>query len=272
MLSSLFAFRRARLVSLGLIAFVLPSALLAQLAPARLDSALRRDPCAPGKTAPGARFTIAPYAWLAGINGELGVRDLSADVDISFTDLLSKVRFAAMGTFEFGYDHWLGILDGVYSSVHQEETPSVGRLTADIDMHQRMLITNALLGYSFRVRPDLALDLFAGSRIWHVNTSLRLSGEDVGRQRQRIRTFADAIGGARVRWEPAQRWYLSLAGDGGAGASDGTAEGMGTAGYDVSRHWNVFVAYRYLYENYRRNDLSFKGHLSGPVLGAAYRW
>jgi hypothetical protein len=259
-------------VGIALAASSLPGASNAQLAPASIDSVMRRDPCAPSATAAKAHYIIAPYGWMAGINAETGVRDLSADVDISFSDLLSKLRFAAMGTFEFGYGHWLGIADGVYTSIHQDRTASVGRLTPDIDFNQKLFIGQAFGGYSFRARSNVAIDVLAGVRLWRADVSLRLSGEDIARQRERARTWADALGGVRVRWEPAARWYVSAAGDGGGGGSEGTGEGMGTVGYDVSHHWNVFAAYRYLYEDYRKYEFFFTGHFSGPAIGGAYRW
>src|SRR5262249_33747222 len=124
----------------------------------------------------------------------------------------------------------------------------------------------------FRARSNLAMDVLAGARLWSVDGSLRLTGENIARQRERTPMWADALGGVRVRWEPAERWYVSVAGDGGGGGSRGTGEGMGTIGYDVSRHWNVFGAYRYLYGDYRKNEFFFKGHLGGPVIGGRYRW
>jgi hypothetical protein len=206
------------------------------------------------------------------IGGDIGVRDLSADVHISFDELLRHLSFAAMGTFEFSYNHWLGIADGVWAAVHDDRTPSLGGLAPDIDMNLRLAFLQAFGGYSFRARSNVAIDVLAGARLWSVDGSLRLTGENIARQRERTRMWADALGGVRVRWEPAERWYVSVAGDGGGGGSRGTGEGMGTIGYDVSRHWNVFAAYRYLYGDYRKNEFSFKGHLSGPAIGGRYRW
>src|ERR1700741_3405437 len=81
----------------------------AQLAAIPVASA-GADPCVRDARASEWRFVVAPYVWMSGINGELGVRDLSADVDISFGDVLSKLRFAAMGTLEAGYGPWRGIV------------------------------------------------------------------------------------------------------------------------------------------------------------------
>lgn len=255
-------------------AFGLPRSVGAQLVPmplAPMDTLVRHDPCVSQKIAK-ARFTIAPYGWLLGIHGDVGVRDLDAHVNISFSDLLSKLRWGAMGGFEFNYGHWLGTFDGVFASVHQENTPSVGGFNPDIDSRLDLAMTQAFVGYTFRARPNLAIDLLGGARLWRWDASLRLQGENITRQRERIRTFVDALGGVRVRWEPTEKWYVALAGDGGGGGSKATAEGMGTIGYDVSRHWNVFTGYRYLYGDYAHNNFSFKGHLGGPVLGGAYRW
>lgn len=182
-------------------AFGLPRSVGAQLVPmplAPMDTLVRHDPCVSQKIAK-ARFTIAPYGWLLGIHGDVGVRDLDAHVNISFSDLLSKLRWGAMGGFEFNYGHWLGTFDGVFASVHQENTPSVGGFNPDIDSRLDLAMTQAFVGYTFRARPNLAIDLLGGARLWRWDASLRLQGENITRQRERIRTFVDALGGVRVR-------------------------------------------------------------------------
>ena len=219
-----------------------------------------------------ARFIVAPYGWMTGISGETGVGDLSANVDISFSELLSHLKFGAMGSFEAGYGHWLGVLDGIYASVGADRQLSRGRVQPELDLTTKMLIAQAFAGYSVSPGPGIMVDILAGARLWAVDASLAVSTDVANRTRSRSPTWADALGGARVRWVVSPKWQVSLAGDGGAGGSKGTGEGIATAAYDVSRYWSLFASYRYLYEHYEKGDYFFIGHMAGPAIGGAYHW
>jgi len=260
------------LVALATVA-TLSGTLQSQLAPTSVEMvSRRRDPCAKAPPAPTWRFTIAPYGWFAGINGTTGVRDFETDVDVSFSDIFSHLRWATMGTFEVGYGHWVGILDGVYSSIRVDRTRSIDPFQRELDFTSKMLITQGFIGYAFVPARSAAIDVLGGARLWSVKSTLKLSSSIVNNRRSRSPVWADAIGGLRVRWAPADRWHLSAEGDAGGGGSKGTGEAMGTVGYDLSRHWALFASYRYLHENVRKREYFFDGHLGGPVIGGAYRW
>jgi hypothetical protein len=264
-------FRRRRRIVPVVLMLVLAGASLgragAQLAPLPVDTVHATTP-RPKVT----RFIVAPYGWMAGISGETGVGDLSADVNVSFSDLLKHLRFAAMGTFEGGYGPWLGVVDVMYSSIRVDHTLSRGRIQPELDLTSKMLIAQAFAAYTVKPAPMIDVDILAGARLWSVKSTLAITGNRLQRTRERSPTWADAIGGGRLRWRVSPKWQINIAGDGGAGGSKATGEGMGTAGYRLSRHWDLFASYRYLYENYQKNDYFFTGHLSGPVIGGAYHW
>ena len=246
----------------------------AQIAPTRVDTTSDGE-VARNRPAIRTRFIVAPYGWMSGISGETGVRDLSADVDVSFGNLLDHLRFAAMGTFEVGYDRWLGVVDGMYISVQVDRTASLGPGQQDLTAKSKTFIGEAFGGYSIVPASDLIVDILAGARFWSVEASLNVVGSNASAERSRNPTWTDAVIGARLRWAASERWNVSGGGDGGGGGprgSKGTAQAYATAGYELSELWEVFGSYRYLYLNYARNEYFFKGHLGGPLIGAAYRW
>ena len=222
-------------------------------------------------TAAGPRVLVAPYAWIAGISGEMRVRDLSADVDLSFGDLLSVLRFAAMGTVEVGYGPWAGIVDLMYTSVGDHRTRAADG-SRELEMSMKLLITNVLAGYGIVVTPAVAIDVLGGMRIWAVESTLRVAGEAVSADRSRSPAWVDAVGGARVRWHAADRWHVAIGADAGGGGSKSTVGALASAAYDVSSRWTAFGGYRYLHLDRRRDDFAFDGGFRGPLLGAAYRW
>lgn len=249
----------------------LPTNAAAQIAPVSVDGN-DSNGGANGSHQLRARLVVAPYGWMTGISGETGVRDLSADVDVPFSTLLSHLRFAAMAAFEGEYGPWLGVADLVYASVRDDQTRSLGPFEAELRMTMKMLVTQAFAAYSFLAAPTMAIDLLAGGRLWSVDASLKRSGPIDTVTRSRDPAWADALGGLRVRWRAAERWHVSAAGDVGGGGSKVTRGASGTVAYDISTRWSLFGSYRYLYLDYRKNDFFFKGPLKGPALGGAYRW
>ena len=218
------------------------------------------------------RFVVSPYGWMPGISGETGVGDLSANVDVTFSDLLSHLKFAAMGSFEASRGAWVGILDDVYASIRIDHTLSRGRVRPELDLTTKMLITQAFVAFTVKPSPRIDVDLLGGGRLWAVKATLAVSSDITHRERNRSPSWADALLGARLRWRASPKWQFNLEGDGGAGGSRATGEGIATASYDFSKHWGAYAAFRYLYENREKGDYFFTGHMSGPVIGAAYHW
>lgn len=243
----------------------------AQIATARIDSVVT-DPCVRGGPSVVPRFIVSPYGWTLGISGPTGIRDRTADVDITFSELLDKLRFAAMAGFEADYGPWIGAIDLIYASVRDDRTRSIGPLQADLTAEIKLLISQALVGYSFLATPTVAIDVLAGARFWAVDASLLLAGERRSADRERDPRWADALGALRVRWSPAVDWQVSAYGDAGGGGSKGTGQAAGTVGYDISSRWTLFATYRWLKLDYRKNDYFFDAKFKGPLIGGAYRW
>lgn len=260
----------AAVVSLAAGAMI-PKLAAAQIAPTFVDS-VRRGPCDSTPPSINPRYTVALYGWMLGMHGQLGVRDLAADVDISFKEILDHLRIAGMGAFEVDYGPWLGTADLLYASLRENRELALRHGDPDLDAKIKIFIGQAFVGYSFAPVPRVAIDLLAGARVWAFEPSLTVSGANASATRSSSPSWVDALGGFRVRVTPTDRWSLSLTGDGGGGGSRGTGEGAATVGYSLSRHWAVYGAYRYLYVDKTKNDFFFNGHLNGPVIGGTYRW
>jgi hypothetical protein len=209
---------------------------------------------------------------MLGVSSDVGVRDLSANVDVRFVDILDHLRFATMGTFEVQRGPWLLVSDNIYASLTDDRTLSRGRVQPNLDFTGKIYIGQAFVGYSMPATRTVRIDVLLGSRWWSTSSTLNVSGDVISRERSNSSSWADALGGLRVRWAPYEHWQFNLEGDGGAGGSLSTVEGMATASYSVAKYWSVWGAYRVLYENYQKNEFSFTGNLNGPVIGVAYHW
>jgi len=144
------------------------------------------------------------------------------------------------------------------------------------DLPQNVRLLEAVLaprGYTVVQAPWGGIDLLGGGRYWHpkVEVSADAPGGsvDIGGG---SRSWIDGIAGARVRYNPAEKWHLFAKGDVGAGGSKLTWQAFGGLGFDVSNCCAVTAAYKHLDVNYERDALVSDNYTSGAVLGFEIRF
>ena len=52
------------------------------------------------------RFSITPYLWAVGLNGDMTVKGVDSDVDVSFGDILTNLDIALEAHFEVWRGNW----------------------------------------------------------------------------------------------------------------------------------------------------------------------
>ncbi len=62
-------------------------------------------------------FAVIPYLWMMGINGKVGVKGRTADADVSFSDILKNLDFAAEVHIEAWRDRFGFFIDTTYSKI-----------------------------------------------------------------------------------------------------------------------------------------------------------
>lgn len=218
-------------------------------------------------------YSVTPYFWMAGLQGQVGIRDLTADVDESFSDIFDNLKFGAMAYVEARYRPWTFGLDAFYVSL--KETHAVARtlVSGEIVATQKELMLQPTVGYTIVADSGVSLDVVAGARYWNMNMGFEVNPTNFpGVSRSRTIDWADATIGARIRWTPAKLWRVNLYGDGGGGGSDGTFQALGTVGYDAWSWGTVVAGYRFLYADYNRDDVLFDVQMNGPLLAVAFRF
>ena len=60
------------------------------------------------------QFSITPYLWAVGLNGDMTVKGMDSEVDENFGDILSNLDIALEAHFEVWKDKWGGFFDGTY--------------------------------------------------------------------------------------------------------------------------------------------------------------
>jgi hypothetical protein len=70
------------------------------------------------------QFEITPYVLGAGLNGTVGIGSVTANVDMSFSDLLENLDSGFMALFEARKGRWTFAVDGIYFKLEGEGTKS----------------------------------------------------------------------------------------------------------------------------------------------------
>ncbi len=115
-------------------------------------------------------FTIAPYMWATGISGSASVANLpEVPVDLSFSDIIGDLDFAALGYVEGRKDR-IGIaLDIMYVNLGpfvETDAPVIGRLTLKADVRSTIAEGSLFCRVASGSRSDnpATLDVLAGTR------------------------------------------------------------------------------------------------------------
>jgi hypothetical protein len=235
-------------------------------------------------------LSVTPYLWATALKGDAGVGRTKADVDASFSDILSNLNGALMLSIEARKGRFGLLSDTVYAQLEDNGATSRDRL--DIDATANMLIQS--LAGTYRVGTwqlaatgagplAVTVDPYAGIRYTYLDVELKGQldlprlGVDARRTAQGDEHWVDPIVGVRTSWTLGERWNLVLAGDvGGVSTSDQySAEAFGLVGYRFSlfgeNNANFLAGYRVLKQKYEDGDgrsrFEWDMTIHGPIAG-----
>ena len=258
---------------IGCWTLLLVTPLHAQSEPTDTPKTIDDAPVAQTSPDPGWQFSVAPYFFLASLDGTVGVVGQRAEVNARFRDLFRHLDFAAMGQFEAHKGNWSILADAMYMSLSGERvTPSP--LFGDIEVEVKETIIEPAVAYRVFKGEGSSIDLIGGVRFWHVKPHLTFQPRilplvDV----EESRNWADPIVGARGSASISPRVFLLGRFDvGGFGAqSDFTGQAFGGAGFQVKPRIALIGGYRYLRVDYVNEGFTFRTSMSGIMLGAKFK-
>jgi len=217
------------------------------------------------------RFSLTPYGWMTGINGTISAGDRSADIDIAFKDVLKHLDMGVMMAAEVGYKRWSVMGDFIYARLSDDIDPPRGVAFSSTHEVLKEIIGTITLNYRVVDSKTTFLDVFAGARIYSLDTQLvfrpRLAqGVNVSASQ----TWTDPIIGLRGRYYFSRAWFLNLYGDvGGFGAgSDISWQVLGGVGVQAARWCDVELGYRALGFDYEPGRVKQDIVTHGPIIGA----
>ena len=217
-------------------------------------------------------FTLTPYLWAVGIDGEVGLGRLpDVDIDAGFSDVWDALDFAFMGMFEARKASYGVMFDAFYARLSEDGDTS-GPAFGDADVE----VTHQFYSFAGTLRVldgNAPLDLLAGIRYVHAKPAVDLNaGLLPARSRSGSEDWLDGFVGVRAHAPLSEHWSLTFYGDIGAGGSDFTWQALAGVHYRISERLDVQVGYRHFSMDYDEGGFLYDVAFSGPYAGIGIRF
>ncbi len=232
----------------------------------------------------GWEFTVTPYFWGAGMDGDVTVKGVESNVDVSFGDILDNLDFGGMVHLEARNGKWGFFLDPTYMKLSADG--DAGPFEADVEVEMTLVEFGVL--YRLLERPigaesgrTFSLDLLGGGRYTDLEVELDIEGPfGVDPSFDGSKDWLDPMVGAAVQVDLNEKLAFRVRGDiGGFGigsASDLTWNLLAALGYEFSERTTLWLGYRILdvdYDEGSGSDLfEYDISMSGPIAGLSIRF
>jgi len=217
------------------------------------------------------RGQVTVYGWGAGIGGEF--TPFTGSPTLSFDKSLSEVLEDLDAAF---FVTGLAVSGNfvVFGDLSYSKSSKSGLVPPGVPASGEVSQTSLTLAAGQRVVDDgtTTVDVLGGARAWWLDgeVNVPLAGVSLAPSK----SFVDPIVALRVNHRIAERWtVLGYFDVGGFGVgSDLTYQVAVTANYQVTDNLFLSGGYRHLYLDYSDGGTSFDGALSGPLVGATWRF
>jgi hypothetical protein len=230
------------------------------------------------------------YLFATGIEGEVQTRNVTADVDVGFDDILDNLDLGFMGYIEHRRGKWSFIGDVAYLKVSDDESTAFdGRslsVEVELDAEFAQTVFEGFVGYRIFEREyeaaDLGVDLLVGARYTELEIDLSAEATLLGpipsqsreNDKAKEEDWTDTVLALRLQYGGRKGWGSSFWLDVGDGSDSSSEQFMALASYRGDS-WQFFGGYRYLNLEYEAgSDTSKFGvdlDYTGPMFAAVYR-
>ena len=224
-------------------------------------------------------FSVTPYGWLAGLDGDLGTIPgfPSQEVSLSFGDILDDLDY---GVFLFSSARngpWVFFLDG--SAVQTTSTERIGGPVVDsVEIQSRTSNLAFAAGRTIATSDIHNIDAYAGVRAWWLDNEFKVQtqpGTGLGTvRRSSDASWVDPLIGIAGQYVASDRWMLFGNAEIGGFGLGADLEWSLTAGatYSVNDRFGLTFGWRYLAVDYDDDGIVFDVNQSGPLIGATFRF
>jgi opacity protein-like surface antigen len=229
-------------------------------------------------------YEVTPYMLFAGMDGTLGIRDHTADVDMSFSDIWDSLDAGFMGLFTARKGPWMFGLEGVYMKLDGEKGSSFtgpgGIIGGDgeLKVTASMYVYQGTLGYRL-VDDRTRVDLIGGVRYTKLHTKMDVKVafdqppfDDVNAGLKGSDSWFDGVVGVWAHHPVSEEVSLVGYADVGGGGSDLTYQFMAGVNWEFKEDLTAKLGYRYLSWDYEDGGTVWDMSASGPYLGLGFRF
>lgn len=263
----------AVLTALVTFALVLSVAALAADQPAAADAQAQTAPSSnasqPSNSSDDGvwHWDVAPYVFMPGINGTVGVLGHNASVHLTGSDVMSNFNGGLAGYVEARKNRFVMPIDFLWARVATTQGVPLNDLgQTQIRLTQSQFIFTPKVGYRIIDMDHFKVDAVAGIRYWHEGLNLTL------RPSQLVNTQAanwvDAVAGGDFRIYFTPKVWILASGDAGGGGAALDYQGLGLLNFQPKPLLGFFVGWRYLDVNYTGSKaFLYDLNQSGPMFG-----
>jgi len=221
------------------------------------------------------QHTAVAYMIGASIDGTAGVGAVEADVDVSFSDILSNLEFGAMAGYRGDNGRFAVVADLIYMALENDKAGlgPLGQTRAKAELDQLIMELDGSIAVTER------LDAYAGLRYWDVDSTVTVAGggplgETISGSMSQ--DWVDLIYGLRYALPLGGNWTFILRGDVaplGTGADFGWHTSA-FADWRVGEHASVIFGFRWLEVDYDDGEGANRFLMDvgegGPAVGFAW--
>ena len=220
-------------------------------------------------------FTLALYAPLMGLDGDIGVRGFApVDVDMSFGDILDELDGGLSGAFEARKGRWSVAADAISQ---KSSTSAPGVANSYIRLGQDQVMGSVSLGYELYGNDCTSLELAVGGAFNIIDADVDLFTPRLPvpiRSGSGSKEWIDPFVALRVQHRLGENWNLfgSAAYGGFDVSSDEYYQLIAGISYRISESTSIALAYRIISVDYHDGGFVYDTETSGPNLGLVFRF
>lgn len=217
-------------------------------------------------------YEASVYGWIAAIGGETTSGD---SIDISFSTILDNLKMTFMGGVLAQKGKFSLFSDLIYMKLGSTEKTTANvvgipvKVKADIDL--KAWISTSGVAYSLVDNGKTQLSGLAGVRYLNLDAEIDFDIGPLGRKVSDSGDNFDGIVGVRGKTELSDDWYMTYYADIGTGQSDLTYQLFAGVNYRF-KNWDAVVGYRYMGWDLGNSGLIKDLTVSGPLIGARFRF
>jgi opacity protein-like surface antigen len=223
----------------------------------------------------GWDFTVALYAPLMGLEGDIGVAGLApARVDISFEDILDNLDGGLSGAFEARKDRWSITADAIWLKISTAANPIANSY---LRVSQEQIMASLSVGFEIYGNESTTIDLIGGAALNSLDVDMDLLTPALpvtSRSGSGSQEWIDPFVGLRIRQQLGDRWSIYATGvyGGFEVSSDEYWQVLAGIGYRISENTTLALAYRIISVDYHQGGFVYDTETSGPNLGLIIRF